>query len=164
MATQQHRGQVRKRNERADGFLGRLDERLVASGVAEVGADAGMTLPGKRRGEVAGRLLGEVRRGDVRPAFGERVRDRAADPAHRTGDEDAAPLEPRRRATGRSRPGRQTVRLDVVGIELPPEPGPVGQCHLPVDDRRPVGDQVPPDRIALGAEHLEKRPVRDRSE
>ena len=85
---------MRKRDERPHRILGRLDERRVTFDVADVGSDTDVTLTGERGGEVAGLLLRQVDRGDACPALRERACDRGADPAHRTGDDDAASVNP----------------------------------------------------------------------
>ena len=46
----------------------------------------------------------------------------------------------------------------------PAETGGVGEGHVPVDDGRLVGDQAPPDRVAIALERLHERPVRDRGQ
>ena len=58
----------------------------------------------------------------------------------------------RRRGGGRCSPGRAPSRARAVG-----------QLDPAVHERRPVGDQVPPDRVALGVEALDVGPVRDRA-
>ena len=56
------------------------------------------------------------------------------------------------------------VARDVVLVELPAEPGRVAQLDRAALEPRPVGDEVPPDRVAVGMEALDEGAVRDRRE
>ena len=49
-------------------------------------------------------------------------------------------------------------------VELPAETRRLGQLEHAVDERRPVRDEVPPDRVAVGVEALDDGPVRDRGD
>ena len=126
--------------------------------------------PGQRRRRAASAaVLREVERGDARPALGERVRHRRADPAGRAGDEDALRCEPLAEGgaerAARSRAWRDPVRLDVVAVELPAEPGRGRQrrcCPSTIGGRLAIRFHQIGSRSAL--KHLEERPVRDRGE
>src|SRR5215218_1214780 len=48
----------------------------------------------------------------------------------------------------------QAVTLDVVEVELPAQARAGRQRDVAVDQRRAVGHQVPPDRVAIGVEAL----------
>ena len=101
----EHRGQMSERDERADGVLGPLHERLVTPDVGEVDAESRVPLPRKRGGEGLRAFLGQVDRSHARPTVRECTRDRGADAPHGTGDDDTLPCEAlperRRRAHGR---------------------------------------------------------------
>src|ERR1700712_254006 len=83
----------------------------------------------------------------------------------------SAPSKTVNRGTSRPRRGRcgrmdtielavGAVALDERLVELPAEAGPAGQRHHAVDEGRAVLDHAPPDRIAIGVEHLEVGAVR----
>ena len=106
----------------------------------------------------------EVARGDTRAEVAQRLRDAAADPARAARDEGDATLDAVELHASPPILEGDPVGLDVVGVELPAEPGRVRQLEHPVDERRAVRDEVPPDRVAVGVEALDDGSVRDRRE
>src|SRR4030081_3480481 len=69
--------------------------------------------------------------------------------------------------TGRAVPAELPLHamcFEVLLVELPAEPRRVTQLDRAPLEPRPIGDEVPPDRVAVGMEALDEGSVRDRGE
>src|SRR5260221_3152694 len=90
------------------------------------------------------------------------TRARARSPGSASASRSISPasIYSTRRAEGRSlraELSRHAVRFEVLLVEFPPEPGCVAQLDRAAFEPWPIGDEVPPDRVAVGMEALDER-------